>query len=123
MAYIFLGIAVIFGIIYFFKVAKAKKLYSEAVVAKTRGDDRLAVSLFKQALWKANEKPDMEWDILSNLKELYSKHKVEHDFGDYETLIEQFRTLAKKSSNKSMREMGEVNKLKQELIDRMPELS
>jgi alcohol dehydrogenase YqhD (iron-dependent ADH family) len=123
LTFILLGIAAIFLIIYLFKVAKAKKFYSEAVGAKTHGNDRLAISIFKKALWKANEKPDMETDILSKLKELYSKHNIVHDFGDYETLIEQFRTLKKKSSHRSLREMGKVQKLKKELIDRMPELS
>jgi len=122
MAYIFLGIALIFGVLYLIKVANAKKFYSRAIDAKTNSDDRLAISLFKQALSYANDKPDMETDILAELKELYAKHNIAFDFGDYEKLIEQIRILGKKSSNKSMREMGEVIKLKQELIVTMPEL-
>lgn len=114
MFYIFLAIAVIAGIIYLFKVAKAKKLYSKAVDAKTQGDDKLAISVFKEALGLANEKPDVEADILSQLKELYAKHNLKYDFRDYQTLINQFQTLQKISSNKAMREMGKVNKLKNE---------
>ena len=122
MFYVFLAIAVIFGIIYLLKVAKAKKLYSKAVDVKTQGDDKLAISLFKEALGLANEKPDVEADILSQLKELYAKHNLKYDFGDYQTLINQFQILQKKSSNKAMREMGEVNKLKLKMIENMPEL-
>ena len=122
LTFIFLAIAAIFGIIYLFKITKSKQLFAKAMDAKTQGDDRLAVSLFKQALNMANEQPDKEMDILSNLKELYGKHNLEYDFTDYETLISQFRTLKSKSSNKAIREMGKVNKLKQGLIERMPEL-
>lgn len=122
LTFIFLAIAAIFGIIYLFKITKSKQLFAVAIDAKTQGDDKLAVSLFKQALNLANEQPDKEMDILSNLKEVYAKHNLEYDFKDYETLISQSRTLKSKSSNKAIREMGKVNKLKQDLIDRMPEL-
>ena len=121
MVFVWLGIAAIFFIIYLLKSAKAQKSYSRAVEAKTRGDDVSAVKLFKQALWKANEKPDMETDIVSKLEELYNNRNIVYDFQDYKKLIEQFRILKKKSSQKSLREMGKVNKLKKDIIDRMPE--
>ena len=121
MVFVWLGIAAIFFIIYLLKSANAQKSYSRAVEAKTRGDDVSAVKLFKQALWKANEKPDMETDIVSKLEELYNNRNIVYDFQDYKKLIEQFRILKKKSSQKSLREMGKVNKLKKDIIDRMPE--
>ena len=65
----------------------------------------------------------METRILLSLSGIYKKNNINHDFDDYKKLIEQFKILDKKSSNKSMREMGKVNELKKELIDRMPDLT
>ena len=105
------------------KEKKANTLSSRAFNAIADGDDKLAISLLKQALWQANESPQIEEPILSKLKELYKKHNIEHDFGDFEKLIEQFRILKKKSSMKSAKEIQKVVELKKALIDRMPELS
>lgn len=105
------------------KEKKANTLSSRAYNAIADGDDKLAISLLKQALWQANESPDIEEPILSKLKELYKNHTIEHDFGDFEKLVEQFRILKKKSSMKSAKEMQKVVELKKVLIDRMPELS
>lgn len=119
----FILIAIVFYTIYLFKVSKAKKLLSQAKEANTNGEYALAVTLFKKALWKANEKPEMEAIILSSLAGIYEKNGITFDPDDYETLIQQFQILKKKSSRKSLQEMGKVNKLKKQLIDRMPELS
>jgi hypothetical protein len=114
--------AVFFGI-YLFKVSKAKQFLGEAEEAEVRGEYAAAVELFKKALWKANEKPEMERAILGSLARIYSKHDIGFESGDYERLIEQFAVLKKKSSRKALKEMGQVNKLKKELIDRMPEVA
>ena len=119
----FIVIAIVFYSIYLLKMRKAKLLHSEAEEAERNGEYATAVTLFKQSLWKANEKPEMETSILLSLTDIYKKHNIAFDNGDYEKLIEQFQTLKKKSSRKSLQEMGKVNKLKKELIDRMPELS
>lgn len=119
----FIVIAIVFYSIYLLKIRKAKQLHYEAEEAERNGEYATAVTLFKQSLWKANEKPEMETGILLSLTGIYKKHNIAFDAGDYEKLIEQFQTLKKKSSRKSLQEMGKVNKLKKELIDRMPELS
>jgi len=122
MFYVFLVIAVIFGIIYLVKISKSKKLLASAVEAHTRGDDKLAVELFKKALVYSNETPDREQEVVSYLKKIYQKHGIEFDFSDYELLMRQFRALSGKSSQKAIREMGEVNKLKTKIIEGLPEL-
>ena len=123
LAFVFLGIALILGIIYLFKVGKAKKLLAEATEAKNRGDDRTAITLYKEALKHANEKPDMEQGIVAHLQNIYTNHKLAYDFSDYNKLIEQTRILKKKSSTKSTRELVKVIKLKAEMVDKMPGLS
>jgi len=105
------------------KEKKANELSSKAFNAIADGDDKLAITLLKQALWKANESPDIGSPVLSKLKELFLKHNIEHDFGDYEKLIEQFRILKKKSSMRSAQEMKKVVELKKKLIDKIPELT
>ena len=121
--FIFLGIAAIAGVIYLVKMAKAKKSLEEADEAMAKGDDSGAIVLYKQALKHANEKPDMEVTIVSKLDGLFNKNQLEYNFSDYNTLIEQARVLRKKSSNKALRELGKVIKLKKEMVDKMPSLS
>jgi inorganic pyrophosphatase/exopolyphosphatase len=118
----FLIIAVVFYSIYLYKISKAKQLLSEAEEAEKDGNLASAVILLKQALWKANEKPEMEKRILLSLTDIFGKYQITLDTGDYEKLIEQFQILKKKSSRKSLQEMGKVNKLKKELITKMPDL-
>lgn len=65
----------------------------------------------------------MEERILLDLQEIFSKHAVDFNFQDYQKLIEQFQVLPKKSSNKDLRELGKVQDLKKEMIDKMPELA
>jgi len=120
---VFFVIAAVFFSIYLFKVGKAKQLLSEAEKARAGGDDRSAVGLFKQALWKSNESPAMERKILSSLDKIYKGRTINHDFTDYGKLVGQLEILKKKSSQKAMGEMGQVQKLKKALIDEMPDLS
>lgn len=105
------------------KKGKAKRLTAEAESAWDAGNDSAAISLFKEALWKANEEPALEEKIIASLNALYSKVGIHWDFSGYEALVEQFKWLSKKSSNKAMRELGEVQGLKKEVLDRMPDLN
>jgi thioredoxin-like negative regulator of GroEL len=120
---LFAGIAVIFYIIYLVKTSYAKKYLTEAENAMAAGNHLEAVTTFKKALWKANEKPEIEAKILDRLAELYQQHKIDHSFEEYHSLIKQFQVLSKKSSNKAIKEMGEVQSLKKKLIEKMPDLS
>jgi hypothetical protein len=120
---LFGGIAVIFYIIYLVKTSYAKKYLTEAENAMVAGRHLEAVTIFKKALWKANEKPEIETKILDRLAELYQQHKINHSFEEYRSLIKQFQVLSKKSSNKAIKEMGEVQTLKKKLIEKMPDLS
>jgi hypothetical protein len=122
LVFIFLGLAALAGLIYLVKMRKAKKHLTLAGEAKLRGDDKTAIILFKKALNHANEKPDMEAEILLQLEALYANNGLKYDFSDLNQLLEQTRVLSKKSSNKALRELGKVLKLKKEIVDEMPEL-
>ena len=122
MFYVFLAIAVIFGIIYLVKISKSKNLLKKAIEAKDQGDDKTAVSLFKQAMQYSNETPAREREIINHLKAIYEKHGIEFDFSDYKTLMSQFSALSGKSSMKAQKEMGEVIKLKNKIVESLPDL-
>jgi hypothetical protein len=109
---LFGGIAVIFYIIYLVKTSYAKKYFTGAENAMAAGKHLEAVTIFRKALWKANEKLEIEAKILDRLEELFRQHKINHSFEEYRSLIKQFQFLSKKSSNKAIKEMGEVQTLK-----------
>jgi hypothetical protein len=119
--YVILGaIALIGAVAYLYKVKAAKKTLAQAEEARAKGDDREALGLFVKALWLANEKPSLETSILEKIRRLYDRMKIAYDLGDYLKLVEQYRSLSKKSSRKSLKESVEVQKLKRELIEKMP---
>jgi len=122
MFYIFLAIAVIFGIIYLIKISKSKNLLKKAVEAMDQGDDKTAVSIFKQAMQFSNETPAREREIINHLKAIYEKHSIEFDFSDYKKLMSQFSALSGKSSMKAQKEMKEVIKLKSQIVESLPDL-
>jgi len=122
MFYIFLAVAVIFGIIYLIKISKSKNLLKKAVEAMDQGDDKTAVSIFKQAMQFSNETPAREREIINHLKAIYEKHSIEFDFSDYKKLMSQFSALSGKSSMKAQKEMKEVIKLKSQIVESLPDL-
>ena len=119
-AYIFLGLAAIFGLIYFIRITKASNLIHEADEAFEQGLDKEAVTLYKKAIGHANE--DMENQILTKFEEIFGNHNVRVNFTDYRKLIDQTRILSKKSSNKAMKEINKIATLKEEIISALPEL-
>ena len=117
---ILLGFAGLMGLAYLVKLAKAKRLLAAARDAEEAGDDAHALYLYKGALRKANEDPRLESTILEAVVTLYTRNQIPFDAADYRELMDQYRALAKRSSNKSMGELVQVQTLKDEIIDAMP---
>ncbi len=99
------------------------KLQLQAQAELEAGRSTRARDKFLQALWKANEEPALERQILRSLQALPIEAKVPLAFADYELLIGQYEQLAKKSSHKALSELKQVQALKLELIQRVPESS
>ncbi len=122
VAGIFFVIAIIFYSIYLVRNRRARLLLQEAMLATEQGDHKLALALFKEALWSAREKADMEEEILGKIVQLYSTNEVDYDPDNYRRLIEQQRTLSKKGSQKALRGIKEVLSLKKDVLGKMPEI-
>jgi len=109
--------------IYLWKTARGRGLLARSQSLIGAGNLREGVHLLKEALWKANEKPDLEQSILDELTKAYQASGKPFDAHDYILLIGQFRELSKKGSTKAIEEMKKVQKLKKQIIDRMPDVS
>lgn len=115
-------IAVLYSI-YLWKTARGKKLLAQGRELIRAGNSREGVRLLKEALWKANQKPDLELAILDELVNAYKGCGVIFDAHDYIVLVNQFRELNKKGSGKAVDELKKVQKLKKQVIDRMKDVS
>ncbi len=123
MAYILFGLAaVLFIIIYLYKTSKTESFHNKALEAVRQGDDSMAIQLFKEALLFANENPETELKLISEMEKVYSKHNATYDFSNYETLINQTRSLNKRSTEIATKELEKVIELKAKLIEKMPDL-
>ena len=124
---IYIGILALLAVGMFFmyrvKLGRARKVLEQAREALAEGEDDRAVLLLKEALEAANEEPRMEIEIIGHLREIYSRHGIDHDFADYLTLVDQYRALSKKSSTGVMSQIVETQNLKLKLVHRMPSLS
>ena len=120
----FVAVIILGGMVYLARAKKkeAENCLSESQAALNQKDDAAALRWLKLALEEANEEPDLEMDILAKMQDLYNCHHVSFDMSDYRKLIEQYRILYKKSSDKSYNELIEVQKLKHRLIENMPYL-
>jgi lipopolysaccharide biosynthesis regulator YciM len=119
---VFFGVvAVLAAIGWFMKRGQAQRLDGEAAAALARGDDAAAVKLHKQALWAHNESPEEELRILSVLAELYARNGKSGELENYRKLIEQYRTLSKRSA--PLTEIIAVQGLKEKLLATLPELA
>lgn len=111
------------GVLYafaFWKKSKGRKLHAEAREHLATGDLDEARDRLLQALWKANEEPEIERRILADLDVVCQRSQVDFRSDDYEVLILQFEQLSKKGSHKALAEMKKVQALKWRLIERMP---
>ena len=118
--FLLLGLAAIFGIIYFIHIVRADNLINKADEAFKQGRDKEAVTLYKKAIGHGNE--GQETLILTNLEKIFGNHNVQVDFTDYRKLIDQTRILSKKWSKKSEKETIKIAVLKAEIISALPEL-
>ena len=109
--------------IYLWKTARGKSLLAQSRSLIEAGDQRGGIHLLKEALWKANEKPNLEQQILDEFTRIYQSRGISYDNQDYIVLIDQFRELSKKGSTKALDEMKKVQSLKKQLIDRMPDIA
>ncbi len=116
-------IAAVMYSIYVFKTSRGKDLFKKAKQAINQGDLAEGVTLLKQALWKANEKPNLEHEILNELNRAYQEKTIVFDCRDYQVLISHYEQLAGKSSHKAISEIKKVQALKKQLIDKMPDLT
>lgn len=116
----FLAIAGVFYLIAARKKRLGRKLHAQAKHLLASGRDKEARELLLQALWKANEEPGLERQILDDLGQFFQEAWVDVLIDDYRLLVRQFEALAKKGSHKAISEMKKVQGLKQALIDRMP---
>ncbi len=112
----------VFYLIYAWKTARGRRLLAKARTVSSSGNVREAVRLLKEALWKANEKPGLERSILNDLAQEYRSRGISFDLQDYLILIEQFQDLSKKGSTKAMEELKQVQALKKQIIERMPNI-
>ena len=118
----FLVIAAIFYGIAAWKKNKGQGFHAEAKQLLSQGNHKEARELLLQALWKANEIPQLERRILTDLGKLYEEINVAFDPGDYMVLIRQFEQLSTKKSHKAISEMKKVQAVKKGLIGGMPTL-
>ena len=118
----FVILTAVFYCIYLWKTTRARKLLTKATTSFGDANAREAVSLLKQALWKANEKPELERSILAKLGQAYQQWMIAFNESDYLILIGQFEQLSQKGSYKALQEVRKVQTLKKQLIDRMPDL-
>lgn len=116
-------IMVVFYCIHLRKVARGRSLLAKAQSSLEYGNATDAVILLKQALWKANEKPELERSILAELGQAYQHRNVAFDPRDYLILVGQYELLAKKGTAKAIEELKKAQLLKKQLIDRMPDLA
>jgi hypothetical protein len=100
----------------------SQRLEGKAQAAVAAQDYGEALTLLKQALGFAGETPDKERRILRQLASLYGEHGVVFDTEDYLALIRQYETLEAKGSAEAFSQIEDVQRLKQKLLDRMPEL-
>jgi len=119
----YLILAAVLYSIYLWKTARGRNLLTKAQSLLSSGDTGQAVDLLKQALWKANEKEELERSILAELDRAYRSRSIPFDSHDYVLLIGQFQELKKKGSTKAMAELKKVQALKKKLIEYMPEVS
>lgn len=118
----FVVLTVVLYCIYLWKTTRARKLLTKATSSFGDTNARDAVSLLKQALWKANEKPELERSILAKLGQTFQQGTIAFNEGDYLILIGEFEQLSQKGSYKALQEIRKVQTLKKQLIDRMPNL-
>jgi hypothetical protein len=119
----FLVIAAVFYAIAAWKKSKGRGLHRQAQLLLSSGRRNEARDVLLQALWKANEEPNLERQILADLGRLYGEIGTPFSPDDYEVLIGQYKQLKKKGSHKAISEMKKVQALKKELIDRMPRVA
>jgi hypothetical protein len=113
-------------IIVYFRILKKKRhgreLYAKAKMEIKSGKSGEAINTLKDALWKFNEEPKIEKIIIAELSQLYKSQQIPFEEKDYLILINQFQSLSKKGSNRSVDEILKVQKLKRRSLERMPEL-
>jgi hypothetical protein len=112
LAAIFYGFAL-------WKKFRGQNLLSDARQLRTAGKTQEACGTYLNALWKANEEPRLEREILAELSQIYGGTNPKFRSGDYETLIVQFERLSKKGSHRAIAELKEVQSLKSHLIEQM----
>ena len=119
----FLMIACIYYGIAAWKKAKGRGLRDRALALLSSGNHGDAHDVLMQALWKANEEPRLERQILADMGRLYEKIGIRFSAEDYKLLIGQFEQLSKKGSYKAISEMKKVQALKKALIGKMPRVA
>ena len=120
--FIFGGIAVLFLAMWLVKRGLAGRTLREAEVAAARGDDETALRLWKESLDWSNESPETEATILERIESVYRRHAIPFSSADYLKLMDQYRALAKKSSNRALRELSQVQTLKSRVVAGWPPL-
>lgn len=96
-----------------------RNLHADARLLLSEGRSDEARENFLCALWKSNEEPQLEREILAELRQFFGDANRGFRPNDYEKLIRQFENLSKKSSHKAFSELKEVQTAKSHLIDQM----
>lgn len=125
--FIIAGLALIISIILYFsnlkKKRKGRELYAKAKMEINSGNSGEAINTLKDALWKFIEEPKIEKSIIAELSQLYKSLQIPFEEKDYLILINQYQSLSKKGSDKALDEIIKVQKLKQRILNNMPELN
>ena len=116
-------LAVVMYSLYFWKTARGRSLLAKSRELIDAGKLPEGADLLKEALWKANEKPELEHAILDELANVYQVCGHSFDSQDYVLLISQYQGLEKKGSTKSLQELQKVQMLKKQVIDGMPKVA
>ena len=119
----FLAIAGIYYVIAIWKKTKGKGLHARARELLDSGSYKEARDVLLQSLWKANETPQLERQILNDLSRVYENLGIAFESSNYKELIRQFEMMSSKHSQKAISEMKKIQALKKDLIDRMPRIN
>jgi hypothetical protein len=118
----FIVLAIIGYSMYFWKTIQGKKLLSKGTSLIDAGCLPQGVNVLKDALWKANEKPELERAIIQKLDRVYKQKNISFDSNNYLVLVTQYRTLSKKKSYIALEEIKKVQALKKQILDKMPNI-
>ena len=125
IALIFVFLLIAFGRLY---LERNKRAAEEALMTAewllAAGKEVQAVDRFCAALERGVEAPETEVRIVRRLREIYSRRGIPHQLDDIQKLTAMYtELLGGPSSNQKMQQAIENQKLKLELIKKLPRLT